>query len=52
MIEPYTSRGVRTVPGEGGANLPQKGGKAALPYSTFSQNVYAKIKTVQKNQSF
>ena len=34
MTEPYTSREVRTVPGEGGANLPPQDGKAVPPYST------------------
>ena len=34
MTEPYTSREVRTVPGEGGANLPSQDGKAVPPYST------------------
>ena len=34
VTEPYTLRGVRTVPGEGGADLPQQCGKAVLPYST------------------
>ena len=34
VTEPYTLRGVRTVPGEGGANLPQQCDKAVLPYST------------------
>ena len=36
VTEPYTLRGVRTVPGEGGANLPQQCDKAVLPYSTTS----------------
>ena len=35
VTEPYTLRGVRTVPGEGGANLPQQCDKAVLPYSTI-----------------
>ena len=34
ITEPYTLRGVRTVPGEGGVNLPPKCGKATPPYST------------------
>ena len=36
VTEPYTPRGVRTVPGEGGANLSQQCDKAVLPYSTIS----------------
>ncbi|WP_418574961.1 hypothetical protein, partial [Hominenteromicrobium sp.] len=36
VTEPYTPRGVRTVPGEGGANLSQQCDKAVLPYSTTS----------------
>ena len=36
VTEPYTLRGVRTVPGEGGANLSQQCDKAVLPYSTTS----------------
>ena len=34
MTEPYTPRGVRTVPGEGDANLLSQDSKAASPYST------------------
>ena len=34
MTEPYTPRGVRTVPGEGDANLLSQDGKAVSPYST------------------
>lgn len=34
MTEPYTSRGVSTVPGEGDANLLLQDSKAAAPYST------------------
>ncbi|WP_162264906.1 hypothetical protein [Anaerotignum propionicum] len=41
MTEPYTPRGVRTVPGEGGADLPPKCGKAALPYSTKKRRLEA-----------
>lgn len=36
VTEPYTLRGVRTVPGEVCADLPQQCGKAALSYSTTS----------------
>lgn len=36
ITEPHTPRGVRAVPREGGVNLPQQCGKAALPYSTIS----------------
>ena len=34
MTEPYTSREVSTVPGEGDANLLLQDSKAAAPYST------------------
>ena len=34
MTEPYTSREVSTVPGEGDANLLLQNSKAASPYST------------------
>lgn len=34
MTEPYTSREVITVPGEGDANLLLQDSKAAAPYST------------------
>lgn len=34
MTEPYTSREVSTVPGEGEANLLLQDSKAAAPYST------------------
>lgn len=34
MTEPYTSREVSTVPGEGDANLLLQDSKAATPYST------------------
>ena len=36
MTEPYTSREVSTVPGEGDANLLLQDSKAAAPYSTWS----------------
>ena len=36
MTEPYTSREVSTVPGEGDANLLLQDSKAAAPYSTRS----------------
>lgn len=36
MTEPYTSREVSTVPGEGDANLLLQDSKAAAPYSTLS----------------
>lgn len=35
MTEPYTSREVSTVPGEGDANLLLQDSKAAAPYSTW-----------------
>lgn len=34
MTEPYTLRGVSTVPEEGGTNLFQQWNKAVLPYFT------------------
>ena len=34
MTEPYTSREVSTVPGEGDANLLLQNSKAVAPYST------------------
>lgn len=34
MTEPYTSREVSTVPGEGDANLLLQDSRAAAPYST------------------
>lgn len=34
ITEPYTSREVSTVPGEGDANLLLQDSKAAAPYST------------------
>ena len=34
ITEPYTLRGVSTVPEEGGANLFQQWNKAVLPYFT------------------
>lgn len=37
MTEPYTSREVSTVPGEGDANLLLQDSKAAAPYSTISR---------------
>lgn len=37
ITEPYTPRGVCTVPGEGGVNLSSKYGKATLLYSTIAQ---------------
>lgn len=43
MTEPYTSREVSTVPGEGDANLLLQDSKAAAPYST-------KIESVQKTR--
>ena len=46
MTEPYTSREVRTIPGEGGANLPSQDGKAVPPYSTRKKpSVRAMIST-------
>ena len=35
MTEPYTSREVSTVPGEGDANLLLQDSKAVVPYSTL-----------------
>lgn len=37
MTEPYTSREVSTVPGEGDANLLLQDSKAAAPYSTIER---------------
>lgn len=39
MTEPYTSREVSTVPGEGDANLLLQDSKAAAPYSTISPTI-------------
>lgn len=39
MTEPYTSREVSTVPGEGDANLLLQDSKAAAPYSTEKRAV-------------
>ena len=39
MTEPYTLRGVSTVPEEGGTNLFQQWNKAVLPYFTRKKQV-------------
>ena len=39
ITEPYTLRGVSTVPEEGGANLFQQWNKAVLPYFTRKKQV-------------
>ena len=39
MTEPYTSREVSTVPGEGDANLLLQDSKAAAPYSTHFSRI-------------
>ena len=39
ITEPYTLRGVSTVPEEGGANLFQQWNKAVLPYFTRRKQV-------------
>ena len=39
ITEPYTLRGVSTVPEEGGANLFQQWNKAVLPYFTRKKHV-------------
>ena len=41
MTEPYTSREVSTVPGEGDANLLLQDSKAAAPYSTRKKQLEA-----------
>lgn len=41
MTEPYTSREVSTVPGEGDANLLLQDSKAAAPYSTRKKRLEA-----------
>lgn len=41
MTEPYTSREVSTVPGEGDANLLLQDSKAAAPYSTRKKAIRA-----------
>ena len=56
MTEPYTSREVSTVPGEGDANLLLQDSKAAAPYSTFldmdsSQIVTMRIQSVDQNRA-
>lgn len=47
MTEPYTSREVSTVPGEGDANLLLQDSKAAAPYSTSSCAALLHIHTKQ-----
>lgn len=49
MTEPYTSREVSTVPGEGDANLLLQDSKAAAPYSTIILSVTS-IKYLRQKQ--
>lgn len=45
MTEPYTSREVSTVPGEGDANLLLQDSKAAAPYSTTIRLLFVHLRT-------
>ena len=52
ITEPYTLRGVSTVPEEGGTNLFQQWNKAVLPYFTRKKQVrLAMIRTFCRLQS-